>query len=463
MGLKLYNTLKRKTETFVPIKDKDVKLYTCGPTVYDSVHIGNLRTFMFEDILKRYLKYRGYHVIHVMNITDVDDKTINKAVSTGIPLGELTDGYIQEFKESLANLNIESADHFPRATDFVPQMVEGIDMLINKKHAYQTDDGSVYFAVSSFEEYGQLARLDMEQLQSTERVASDDYDKEEARDFALWKGRKDTDGDVFWPSPWGDGRPGWHMECSIMSTHYLGNHFDIHCGGVDNIFPHHENEIAQSRCMHDTPFVNFWLHSEHLIVDGKKMSKSLGNFYTLKDLLAKGCSPEAIRYTLLSTNYRQKLNFTLGKVQESQKAINRLRELERRLGSVKLSQKGKYVDSPNEAVAAAMDDDLNIAEALGVIFSWAKTLFSLMDENQLSFESALMNLSALAKYDTFLGVVEFELEDGDEDARIRILIEERKQARASKDWSRADEIRDSLASEGIILEDSAEGTIWKKG
>ncbi|UCH62452.1 MAG: cysteine--tRNA ligase [Fidelibacterota bacterium] len=462
MTLKFTNTLSRRLETFEPIHPGEVSLYTCGPTVYDTAHIGNLRTFMFEDLLKRFLIYKGYRVSHVMNITDVDDKTIDRAITEDLSLTELTEHHTRIFLEDLRTLNILPADYLPRATEFIPQMVESIKVLLEKGHAYRTDEGSVFFDVSSFPEYGRLARLDPEQLRSGERVADDDYQKDEARDFALWKARKPTDGDYAWPSQWSAGRPGWHIECSIMSTHFLGKHFDIHCGGVDNIFPHHENEIAQSRCLHNTPFVNLWLHSEHLIVDGQKMSKSLGNFYTLQDILDRQCSPEAVRYTLLATQYRQKLNFTFPRVQESQKAINRLRELVRRLEEVPSSQTGTRPEIPDKAVEAALDDDLNIAGALGAIFSWARELFGLMDGCDLSHEAASKSLEALRRYDEILGVIYFNL-DSETGADIKRLIKERDQARKDGDWARADAIREELLTRGIILEDTSSGTIWKKG
>jgi len=462
MALKFTNTLSRRLETFEPIHSGEVRLYTCGPTVYDTAHIGNLRTFMFEDLLKRYLIYKGYRVSHIMNITDVDDKTIGRAIAEELSLTELTEHHTRLFLEDLRALNILPADHLPRATEFIPQMVEGIKVLLEKGHAYRTDEGSVFFDVSSFPEYGRLARLDPEQLRPGERVADDDYQKDEARDFALWKAHKPADGNYAWPSPWGKGRPGWHIECSIMSTHFLGKHFDIHCGGVDNIFPHHENEIAQSRCLYDTPFVNLWLHSEHLIVDGKKMSKSLGNFYILREVLDRQCQLEAVRYTLLATHYRQRLNFTFPRVQESQKAINRLRELVRRLEEVPSSQTGARPAPPDEAVETALDDDLNIAGALGAVFSWAKELFGLMDGHDLSHEAACKSLEALRRYDEILGVIYFNL-DSEADEDIKALIKERDRARKAGDWTRADALREELLARGIILEDTPTGTVRKKG
>lgn len=461
MTLKLYNTLSRRLETLEPIEPGVVRLYTCGPTVYDTAHIGNFRTFIFEDLLKRYLIYSGLQVRHVMNITDVDDKTIERAAEEGQTLAELTGHYSAQFQQDLAALNIMPADHLPRATDFVPQMVAGIQTLIDQGQAYITDDGSVYFDISSYPEYGRLAHLNPEQMVVGERVASDDYAKEESRDFALWKGYKPTDRDSRWPAPWGEGRPGWHIECSIMSTHFLGEQLDIHCGGVDNIFPHHENELAQSRCLHEGPFVNLWLHSEHLIVDGRKMSKSLGNFYILTDLVEKGFSPEAVRYTLLSTHYRKKLNFTFDRLQESQQAINRLRELARRLEAVPAGHKGMAPAVPTAAVAAALDDDLNIAGALGAIFAWAHELFGLLDRERLSGASAGEGLAALGRYDEILGVIFFD--PSPPDVEVAALIAEREDARQAQDWPRADEIREQLQQRGILLEDTSTGTIWKRG
>ncbi|UCD37728.1 MAG: cysteine--tRNA ligase [Fidelibacterota bacterium] len=462
MPLKVFNTLSRKLEAIRPINPKEIRMYTCGPTVYDTAHIGNMRTFMFEDLLKRYLLYKGFQVLHVMNITDVDDRTIERAQTENQSREDITDQYTRLFLEDMETLNILPADHLPRATEFIPQMVESIKILIEKRHAYQTDEGSIYFDVSSYPDYGCLARLDAEELRPGERVADDSYEKEEARDFALWKAHKPSDGDNAWPSPWGKGRPGWHIECSVMSTHFLGEHFDIHCGGVDNIFPHHENEIAQSKCLSDTPFANLWIHGEHLIVDGRKMSKSLGNYYTLRDILDEKLPPEAVRYTLLATNYRQKLNFTFEKVRESQKAINRLRELARRLEAVPSSQEGSDMEPPDRAVEISLDDDLNIAGALGAIFSWAKDLFSYMDNDNLSYASAQTSLKALRRYDTIFGVVYFNLES-DLEQELKALIMAREQARQAHDWEKADAIREELRSKGIIIEDTPTGTVWKKG
>ena len=462
--MQFYNTLNRKKEEFQPIEKGKITLYTCGPTVYDFAHIGNFRAYMFEDLLRRVLEYSGFDVLHVMNITDIDDKTIKKSIEEGKSLKDFTDQYTASFFKDVETLNILPAHHYPRATEFIDPMIKTIKKLEEKGFAYTTDDGSVFFKISQFPEYGKLANLNPEQLKSGQRVEDDEYEKEEGRDFALWKGYKAEDGDVFWDSPWGKGRPGWHIECSVMSTYYLGNYFDIHCGGVDNIFPHHENEIAQSCAESGEAFVNYWLHNEHLLVEGQKMSKSLGNFYTLRDLLEKGCSPEAIRYTLISTHYRSKLNFTFEEVRSAQKCINKLRELKRRLENVKEDGSNNSPHLQTEKMLAGfseiLGDDLNISGALGELFIWVNYLFIQLDGETLPCCSSREALRALEKIDSILGVMEFS--DHDVDNNINELIQERNKARAEKDWTKADEVRKKLDDLGIILEDTQEGTIWKK-
>ena len=462
--MQFYNTLNRKKEEFQPIEKEKVSLYTCGPTVYDFAHIGNFRAYMFEDLLRRFLEYSGLEVLHVMNITDIDDKTIKKSIEEGKSLKDFTDQYTSSFFEDVKTLNILPAHHYPRATEFISPMIKTIKKLEEKGFAYTTDDCSVFFKISQFPDYGKLAHLDPEQLKSGQRVEDDEYEKEEGRDFALWKGYKAEDGDVFWDSPWGKGRPGWHIECSVMSTYYLGNHFDIHCGGVDNIFPHHENEIAQSCAESGEAFVNYWLHNEHLLVESQKMSKSMGNFYTLRDLLEKGCSPEAIRYTLISTHYRSKLNFTFEKVRTAQRCINKLRELKRRLENVKEDGSNNNPHPQTEKMLAGfseiLGDDLNISGALGELFTWVNYLFVQLDGQTLPCCSASEALTALEKIDSILGVMNFS--DDVVDNNINELIQERNKARAEKDWDKADEVRKKLDDLGIILEDTPEGTIWKK-
>jgi cysteinyl-tRNA synthetase len=454
-----YNTLHRRLEEFSSIEDDKVKIYTCGPTVYDYAHIGNFRAYIFEDLLRRFLQSSGYEVNHVMNITDIDDKTIRKSIEEKKELKAFTTKYVDAFFEDIKTLNILPAHQYPRATDFVDEMISMTTDLIEKGHGYVSEDGSVFFDISSYSEYGKLANLDPDQMQSGTRVENDEYQKSEGRDFALWKGHKTDDGNVSWDSPWGKGRPGWHIECSVMSTHYLGNHFDIHCGGVDNIFPHHENEIAQSCAATGESFVNYWLHNEHLRVDNQKMSKSLNNYYTLRDLIKKGFTSESIRYTLISTHYRQRLNFTFEKLDIAQKAINRLRELKRRLELVE-NEKGKSINCQIEIqFQEKLSDDLNISGALGELFTWANTLFSLLDDNQISTDNAIKCLDSLSKVDSILGVIQKEEMSISE--KVEELIEKRKLARQEKKWTVADQVRAELDSMGIALEDTTKGTIWK--
>jgi len=461
--IKFYNTLNRKIEDFKSINENEIRLYTCGPTVYDYAHIGNFRAYIFEDLMRRYLTSMGYKITHVMNITDIDDKTIRRSIEENKVLTDFTEKYVEAFFEDVATLNILPAHHYPKATDFIPQMIDMIQVLVEKGFGYSVDDGSVFFKISKFPEYGKLANLNPDEMISGSRIETDEYEKAEGRDFALWKGRKLEDGDVFWDSPWGEGRPGWHIECSAMSTHYLGTHFDIHCGGVDNIFPHHENEIAQSCAATDDIFVNYWLHNEHLLVDNKKMSKSLNNFHTLRDLLKMGYSPESIRYTLLTTHYRQKLNFTFEKLSASQKAINRLRELKRRLENVE-NEHGLDLKNKCESISSqfmdTLGDDLNISGALGVLFSWVSDVFTHLDKSEVSSNGAKIGLELLDSIDSILGVINSKTQNLDSD--IEELITKREKARNEKDWSLADEIRDQLLERGIILEDTPSGPIWKK-
>ena len=462
--IKFHNTIKRKKEEFQEVEKGRISLYTCGPTVYDYAHIGNFRAYIFEDLLRRFLEAKDYNVFHIMNITDIDDKTIRRSIEENLSLSEFTNLYTDAFHEDVKALNILPAHHYPRATEFIKQMVDIIKQLESKGYTYITDDGSVFFKISKFKEYGRLANLDPDQLKVGERVEQDEYGKEEGRDFALWKGHKKEDGDVFWDSPWGKGRPGWHIECSAMSMHYLGEHFDIHCGGVDNIFPHHENEIAQSCAFSDKKFVNYWLHNEHLMVESEKMSKSLGNFYTFRQLVDKGISSESIRYTLLSIHYRQKLNFTFDKIKASQKAINKLRELKRRVDLIKVVDGIEYEKESNSMVESFMDelsDDLNISGALGQLFIWVNKTFALIDNNELSKNSIVHIKKALDKVDGILGVIDVDSNDMI-DKEIEGIISERNEARDSKDWVKADELREKIYNLGFVIEDTPEGTIWKK-
>ena len=462
--MKFYNTINRKKEDFKPIKNGEVKLYTCGPTVYNYAHIGNFRAYIFEDLLRRSLEFSGYNVYQVMNITDIDDKTIRRSIEDKVSLNDLTDKYTDAFFEDLDKLNILKAHEYPRATKFVKEIIEMIETLEKKGYAYKVDDGSVFFRVSKFSEYGRLANLNPDEMKVGGRVDNDEYEKEEIRDFALWKGYKQEDGPVSWDSPWGKGRPGWHIECSAMSTHYLGSSFDIHCGGVDNIFPHHENEIAQSKCALDDKFVNYWLHNEHLLVDSQKMSKSLGNFFTIRDILDKGYKPEALRYVLISSHYRQKLNFTLNRLDDAQKAINKLRELNRRLNNVDSegeSDSSKIEEINNlviEQFRLSLEDDLNISEALGALYKWVNKVFVLLDSNNINKIESKACVEVLSRIDLVLGVVDSK---SDLSPEMKKLISDRELARKNKDWQESDRIRDLLKSKGVLIEDTPEGTTWK--
>ena len=463
--IQFYNTIKRKKEVFQEIRKNEIFLYTCGPTVYDFAHIGNFRAYIFEDLLRRFLEYSGYKVFHIMNITDIDDKTIKKSISEKKPLKEFTDKYTQEFFMDVESLKILKAHHYPRATDYIEKMIDMIKILEDKGYTYTTDDNSVFFRISKYKEYGKLANLKPESLQSGERVEDDEYEKEEGRDFALWKGYKDVDGDIFWDSPWGKGRPGWHIECSVMSTDYLGSHFDIHCGGVDNIFPHHENEIAQSVCALDSKFVNYWLHNEHLLVENQKMSKSADNFYTIRELLDQEYSPEAIRYALISTHYRQKLNFTFEKLESSKKAIDRLREIYRRLSNIEKNNINNkeftecttsFIDEFN----ACLSDDLNISGALGALFKWVNFLFAAIDKKEISITQSTMAIKKLEAIDKILCILKEKKESLN--SEIQSLIDQREIARKNKNWAQADTIRDTLNKLNIIIQDTPDGVTWKK-
>ena len=410
------------------------------------------------------MEFSGYNVYQVMNITDIDDKTIRRSIEDKVSLNDLTDKYTDAFFEDLDKLNILKAHEYPRATKFVKEIIEMIETLEKKGYAYKVDDGSVFFRVSKFSEYGRLANLNPDEMKVGGRVDNDEYEKEEIRDFALWKGYKQEDGPVSWDSPWGKGRPGWHIECSAMSTHYLGSSFDIHCGGVDNIFPHHENEIAQSKCALDDKFVNYWLHNEHLLVDSQKMSKSLGNFFTIRDILDKGYKPEALRYVLISSHYRQKLNFTLNRLDDAQKAINKLRELNRRLNNVNSegeSDSSKIEEINNlviEQFRLSLEDDLNISEALGALYKWVNKVFVLLDSNNINKIESKACIEVLSRIDLVLGVVDSK---SDLSSEMKKLISDRELARKNKDWQESDRIRDLLKSKGVLIEDTPEGTTWK--
>jgi cysteinyl-tRNA synthetase len=472
MALRFFNTLTQELEVFHPQKDNTVRMYTCGPTVYNYVHIGNFRTFTFQDLLRRWLRYRGYRLDHVMNVTDVDDKIIANAAKEQKSLDDYTRGFTKAFFEDAAALRLQQPEHVAPATKHIPEMVEAIQKLAAKNYTY-TNDGSTYFRISNFSQYGKLSHNDFAGIRSGARVDVDEYDKADARDFVLWKGRKGNE--PFWTTPFGDGRPGWHIECSAMAMSYLGETLDIHAGGVDLIFPHHENEIAQSESITGKPFARFWLHSEHLHIESQKMSKSLGNFYTLRDLLDQGYQPEAIRYLLASVPYRKKLNFTFDGLKAAAKSIERLRDFELRVASAKLPAGRNEAVSERSAAAIrqfeeAMDDDLNTAEALAAVFEYVRAINTALDEQQFQEENRWDAARVLEIFDSIFdvlkpsggsaaGVVESAVPSNGE---IDAYIQERQQAKKSRDFARADQIRALLESKGILLEDTKEGVRWKR-
>ncbi|MGD0101775.1 MAG: cysteine--tRNA ligase [Acidobacteriota bacterium] len=460
--LRLHNTLGNTEEEFHPLEEGVVRFYTCGPTVYDYAHVGNFRTFVFQDLLRKYLKYRKYRVIHVMNITDVDDKTIQNARDQGMSLKDYTAKYTQAFLEDSKTLRIDPPDIMPRATEHIPEMVALIRKLEEKGFTYNKE-GSVYFSISRDPGYGKLSKADFSGAQSGTRIDTDKYEKENARDFVLWKARKE--GEDFWNTEIGPGRPGWHIECSAMSMKYLGETFDIHCGGVDLIFPHHENEIAQSECATGKPFVRYWIHPEFLIVEGEKMSKSLGNFYTLRDLLSKGHSPESIRYLLLSVHYRKQLNFTNDGLHQAQASIQRLEDF-----ALRVKEKAKpeepsagfsvEVNAARERFVEAMDNDLNTSAALAAIFDFVRSTYQRDAQNALSAGDFRIASEFIQEVEGLLNILRPQPELLDEE--IAAQIEGRQAARRRKDFAEADRIRQWLSSKGIQLEDTREGVRWKR-
>ena len=461
MALRFYNSIKRKKEEFHPIEHGKIGLYTCGPTVYDYAHIGNFRTFMFEDLLKRWLTHSGYEVIHVMNITDIDDKTIKKAQELNVSLSELTEKYTKFFMEDFEWLKMIPADKYPKATNSIPKMINIIEKLLRKGYAYREDDGSVYFNISSFPDYGRLTNINLVDQRVGDRIAEDEYKKDTPQDFALWKGWKEDDGSVFWDAPWGRGRPGWHIECSAMSTEFLGNHFDIHCGGVDNMFPHHENEIAQSQCASGEPFVNVWLHSEHLLIDGGKMSKSLDNFYHMEDLKEAGFTPECIRYQLLAGHYRTKVNFSLDKKKEGDRVIERISDFYFRLEKNNAVQfSGNMLPEVYTRFKDTMDDDLDTPKALAVFFEWMKSFNAKLDNNSVTQQELGGAWKFLQLFDSVFGFIRKEKFDVPEE--INKLLRQRQKAREEKNWDRSDAIRNELKGRGWFVDDSPYGQIPKK-
>lgn len=461
--MKIYNTMSREKEELIPLSGKHIGMYTCGPTVYNYPHIGNYRAYLAADILKRYLLYKGYDVKHVMNITDVDDKTIRDSQKEGVSLKVFTERYTDGFMADLESLNVIKPDVFPKATEHIPEMVGMIKRLIEKGIAYKGEDGCIYYSVSKFDDYGKLAHIKIDELMSGARVKQDEYTKETATDFALWKAWDETDGPVFWETEIGKGRPGWHIECSAMSSKYLGNSFDIHTGGVDLIFPHHQNEIAQTEgATGEEPFVKYWVHNEWLLVEGKKMSKSLGNFYTLRDLVSKGHNPLSIRYSLISTNYRQQLNFTFVELDAATASLKRLQDFMLKLGEASGQADSPDVDSlvsnARERFASAMDDDLDTARALAAVFDFMREINKLT----LSSADAEKVRRFMLEFDSVFGLRLSDVKKAELDEEIEWLIMQREEARKNKNWAESDRIRDDLKARGIILEDTPQGVRWKR-
>ncbi|HEV2246974.1 MAG TPA: cysteine--tRNA ligase [Terriglobia bacterium] len=491
MALRFYNTLAGKVEEFQSLEDKKVRIYTCGPTVYGYAHIGNYRTFVFQDILRRFLKYQSYEVLQVTNLTDVDDKTIRNAKAAGLSLRDYTDRFIEAFDVDRKLLNLERPEIVVRATDYIGDMVKLIQTLEQKGYAYKSQ-GSYYFRVEKFPDYGKLSRIDLSGMRAGARVDADEYDKANVRDFVLWKAAKE--GEPSWDTPLGPGRPGWHIECSVMSMKYLGDTFDIHSGGVDLIFPHHENEIAQSEAATGKPFVRYWLHSEHLVINGEKMSKSLGNVYTLRDLIAEGHRPSAIRYLLASVPYRSLLNFTFDGLHQARQSVERLRNFRYRLTKEEFPP-GRNAELEELAAAArrkfeeAMADNLNTAEALAAIFEMVREGNTAMDHGKFLDGSRGAFLDTLGRWDQTFAVLEdndlaklrqFGLLKGEQPApeaggepvavlvetlgeeEIEKLLSERETARRQRNFARADQIRDELQNGGVLVEDTKAGTRWKR-
>jgi cysteinyl-tRNA synthetase len=470
MGLKLFNTLSRSVQEFIPLDPagKRVGLYCCGPTVYDFAHIGNWRTFIFGDLVRRYLDFKGYTVTQVMNITDVDDKIIKRVRETGTPLREFTGKFEAAFFEDLKAMNCRRPHQTPRATEHMAEIISLIEKLLARGLAYQTPDGSVYFSIEKYRaggsRYGQLVKLNFDEMRVGERVRSDEYEKEAVADFALWKARVPEDGQVFWPSPWGEGRPGWHIECSAMSMTLLGPSFDIHLGGEDLMFPHHEDEIAQSEGAGSQPagrpFVKYWLHGAHLLVEGKKMSKSLGNFFTLRDLLAKGFTGREIRYLLLTAHYRETFNFTLEGLQGARASLTRIDECLAKLRELAGSLKAAGGLPLLTKFSAALDDDLNISGAWGTIFEWVRDTNRKLAEHAMDPSAAAAAVATWERLDSVLGVG--APKEGEVPAEIAALVEARQTARKAKAFKRADALRDELKAKGWVVEDTPKGARAKR-
>jgi cysteinyl-tRNA synthetase len=466
--LVLFNTESRALEPLVPQSGDTIRMYTCGPTVYNFAHIGNFRTYVFEDLLRRSIKFFGMKVTQVMNLTDIEDKTLKGAIENKVSLSDFTAPYIKAFFEDLDALGIERAEYYPAATDYIAEMIRIIEGLLQKGIAYQGSEGSIYFSIKKFPSYGRLSHLHLDELEAgaSDRIAADEYDKDQASDFVLWKAYEpDRDGGIFWESPFGRGRPGWHIECSAMAMKILGDSIDVHVGGVDNMFPHHENEIAQCEAFSGCHFVKHWLHSEHLLVDHKKMSKRLGNFYTLRDLLSKGYSGNEVRYALLQTHYRMQLNFTFQGLDAARNSLDRLASFVERLKDASgRSSEGKIESLKQNLLLAftqAIGDDLNISVALAALFDVVREVNALIDAGCVSKEEGEDFLQALRQIDTVLNVIPFS---GSQEIphELTSALEKRQKARADKNWKEADHYRDIIHSAGYEIEDTPSGARLKK-
>jgi cysteinyl-tRNA synthetase len=471
MALRLFNTLSRAVVPFEPLNpgSKKIGMYCCGPTVHNFAHIGNFRTFVCSDFIRRYLAFRGFEVRHVMNITDVEDKIITAVRKSGRGLKEYTGEYEKAFLEDFDALNCLRPSELPHATDFVAEIIQVIEGLMQHGFAYRANDGSVYFSIEKYRaagrKYGQLLNIRFEELRVGERVSADEYAKESVADFALWKARVPEDGSVFWPSPWGEGRPGWHIECSAMSMKILGASFDLHVGGEDLIFPHHEDEIAQSEGagaqLDGKPFVKHWAHVAHLLVEGKKMSKSLGNFFTFRDLVAKGFSGREIRYLLLTSHYRESFNFTLEGLAGARTALARIDELLGKLRELAAGQSAEASPTLLNEVTEALDEDLNVAGAWGRIHDWVRNTNRELAEGKLTPQSAAANFAAWERLDSVFGV-SAKSSSAEVPAELLALLDQRQEARKSRNFARADEIRNELKAKGWVIEDTLKGPKLKK-
>jgi cysteinyl-tRNA synthetase len=488
MPLHLYNTLTNKIEEFRPAVDNTVRMYACGPTVYDFGHIGNFRTFVAVDLLRRFLRQSGYQLQHVMNITDVDDKIIRNSAREHKSVQEYTRKYEQAFLEDMQTLNLQRPEKLVRATEHIAEMAEFIKKLAEKDYAYRTDDGSYYFRIARFPGYGKLSKKDFSGMEAGARVDVDEYDKDNARDFALWKAPKE--GEAHWESVIGPGRPGWHIECSVMAMKYLGPSFDLHAGGEDLAFPHHENEIAQSEAMTGQTFARFWMHVRFLLVEGKKMSKSEGNFFTLRDLLLKGYKPSSIRFLLASVPYRKQLNFTFQGLEQAAHSVGRLRDFKSRLetahlASGKTERMHRLAEETRQEMRAGLEDDLNTARALAAIFDMVREANTAADRNELKQEDKARLFAALDQFDEIFAVIKDDdaekvaraalwakaqgllqqselTENLISDQEVERLIAERGAAKKARDFARSDVIRAQLTEAGIVVEDTKDGMRWKR-